>query len=169
MSDKDLIVMGRFGAPHGVLGWIRIISHCRPPEQIFKYPNWYIQTSLGEWLELDKRDTQKWSKKLLIKPIGVQNRSEIEHLVNQDIAILRHDLPKVKNQYYWADLTGCKVESINGLDFGNVVSLMETGANDVLICKDKDGQEHLIPFKTPEVIKTVDIEQKYILVDWAGI
>ena len=44
---------------------------------------------------------------------------------------------------------------------------METGANDVLVVKDKiDQQEILIPYIKEQVVKQVDISNRTIIVDW---
>ena len=51
---------------------------------------------------------------------------------------------------------------------GQVVSLMETGANDVLVVREQDetGRERLIPFIMDQVIREVDLERGLLIVDW---
>ena len=50
------------------------------------------------------------------------------------------------------------------MQFGTVDSLLETGANDVLVVKGESG-ETLIPF-IDSVIKQVSLKDKMIRVDW---
>jgi 16S rRNA processing protein RimM len=50
--------------------------------------------------------------------------------------------------------------------FGNVETLMETGANDVLVVRD-GGTESLIPYINGVVVD-VDRTAKRIVVDWSG-
>ena len=80
------------------------------------------------------------------------------------VGLSRDKLPKLKaNSFYWADLIGLNVESKDGIKFGVVDSIMETGSNDVLVVKGKN--EILIPY-LPDVILSVDLKTKRVLVDW---
>jgi chemotaxis signal transduction protein len=45
---------------------------------------------------------------------------------------------------YWVDLVGCEVINREGVNFGRIVELMETGANDVLVVR--GDRERLIPY-----------------------
>ena len=53
-----------------------------------------------------------------------------------------------------------------GAALGKVETLMETGANDVLVVK-QGVEESLIPFIDAVIVK-VDREAKCITVDWSG-
>jgi 16S rRNA processing protein RimM len=77
-------------------------------------------------------------------------------------------LPKNgKDGYYWSDLIGLEVINLQDECLGSVVSLLETGANDVLQVQDeKEGStERLIPF-TAQVIVKVDLTACRLTVDW---
>ncbi|MFO1374129.1 MAG: ribosome maturation factor RimM, partial [Agitococcus sp.] len=53
---------------------------------------------------------------------------------------------------------------------GQVYSLMETGANDVLVVRacagSIDSQERLIPWIPEQVVTAVDIVNRRLVVDW---
>ena len=57
-----------------------------------------------------------------------------------------------------------------GVVFGKISRLMETGSNDVLIVKpgvgSVDDKERLIPFVAGRIIKDVDIVARRMVVDW---
>jgi 16S rRNA processing protein RimM len=69
-----------------------------------------------------------------------------------------------KGEYYWADLEGLRVVNLEGVEFGTVSHLFETGANDVLVVTDGE-RERLIPF-TRNAVKKVDLAAREIRVDW---
>lgn len=96
--------------------------------------------------------------------------------------------PAEEGEYYWADLVGLKVRNTEGLDFGVVTSMLDTGANAVMVVQvgqvvrvvrvvQQAGQpvvqqsavdrsaERLIPF-IASVIKRVDIAAGLIEVQW---
>jgi 16S rRNA processing protein RimM len=71
--------------------------------------------------------------------------------------------PPKENEFYWSDLIGLKVLNREGVELGKVDSLMESGANDLLVVK--GAREHLIPFIAAFVGK-VDVAGGTIEVDW---
>ena len=88
-------------------------------------------------------------------------------LKNHTIAVERTDLPALeKNEYYWDDLIGLSVINTQGKSFGVVDHFFETSANDVIITK--GTKTRYIPY-IKQVIKSVDLEKKLIIVEWEGI
>lgn len=94
-------------------------------------------------------------------------------LINCEIFIDASQLPDLNSgEYYWKDLLGCQVVTVSGYQLGQVINMIETGSNDVLVVKanlKKDAfciQERLIPFLEGQVIKHVDIAVRIIKVDW---
>jgi 16S rRNA processing protein RimM len=72
--------------------------------------------------------------------------------------------PPAQDEYYWADLEGLFVSTLDGIGLGQVDHLFSTPGNDVLVVKGE--RERLIPFIWGQVIKDVDLEQGLIRVDW---
>ena len=164
----EIVPMGRFGSPHGVKGWISVISYSRPPDKIFDYGAWHVDHGNG-WQSLSIVEFAVWSKKLVVLPEGINNRSQIEPWVNCEIGVNREMLPELEESegYYWHDLIGLTVKNKQGFIFGQVESLMATGANDILVVKDQaHKKEHLIPFVRPHIVQSVDIKAKLIVLDW---
>ncbi|MDP3589089.1 MAG: ribosome maturation factor RimM, partial [Methylobacter sp.] len=56
------------------------------------------------------------------------------------------------------------VETIDGIQLGAVDSLLETGANDVIIVQGE--RERVIPFLQGRTIIKVDLDAGKIIVDW---
>ncbi|OGT20249.1 MAG: 16S rRNA processing protein RimM, partial [Gallionellales bacterium RIFOXYB12_FULL_54_9] len=84
------------------------------------------------------------------------------------IAVPRSSLPEqIDGEYYWADLIGMTVINEAEVNFGTVVELLETGANDVLIVRGSSGPDVLIPF-LKSVIGKVDLTARTIRVDWSA-
>jgi 16S rRNA processing protein RimM len=80
---------------------------------------------------------------------------------------LPHLAENGKDGYYWSDLIGTSVFNLQNEEFGNVIGLLRTGANDVLQVQSVRGdqKERLIPF-IDQVIVDVDLEARKITVDW---
>ena len=80
-------------------------------------------------------------------------------------------MPRLENgDFYWNDLVGMRVKSKDGVFFGKVVKLIETGANDVLVVSPSKGswddKERLIPYVEDKIIVKVDQSSNQITVNW---
>jgi 16S rRNA processing protein RimM len=171
LNGKDLVVLGKFGAVYGINGWLKVNSYTEIPEGIFDYTPWQIQQQ-GNWRPVQISSWKRHSNGLIAKIDGVNDRDQAQLYVNIDIAVTPAALPKLEDgDYYWKDLMGMTVVTEAGYDLGEVVDMMETGSNDVIVVKanrnDAFGQkERLLPFLTDSVIKAVDKAQGRIIVDW---
>lgn len=158
------VTLGRLGSPFGVKGWLRVQSYTRPPEQIFAYPLWHIGGG-GQWTHMRLEEVQTQGKGWIVRLAGIMDRDAAVALSGTTVAIPRADLPPPEDgTYYWMDLIGLRVIALDGLELGRVASLMETGANDVLIVE--GAEERLIPFIQPDVVRRIDLDQNLIEVDW---
>ncbi len=171
MNGKDLVVLGKFGAVYGINGWLKVNSYTDVPEGIFDYTPWQIQLQ-GNWRQVQISGKKRHGNGLIVKLAEVSDRDQAQLYVNADIAVERSALPQLaEGDYYWRDLMGMAVVNEAGYHLGEVVDMMETGSNDVLVVKanksDAFGKtERLLPFLTDSVIKEVNNAERRILVDW---
>lgn len=158
------VVIGRIVGLYGVQGWLRIHSYTRPPQGILEYRQWLVARS-GSWQPMELADGRRHGKGLLAKLEGISGREEARARIGCDIAIPRAILPPLpEGEYYWADLVGLRVRTLEGVDLGRVDHLLETGSNDVIVVV--GDRERLIPFVPGRDIVTVDLDAGQICVDW---
>jgi 16S rRNA processing protein RimM len=171
LNGKDLVVLGKFGAVYGINGWLKVNSYTDIPEGIFDYTPWQIQLQ-GNWRQVQISGKKRHGNGLIVKLADVADRDQAQLYVNADIAVERSALPQLaEGDFYWRDLMGMAVVNEAGYHLGEVVDMMETGSNDVLVVKanksDAFGKtERLLPFLTDSVIKEVNNAERRILVDW---
>ena len=163
-ETESRITVGRFGGVHGVKGWIKINSYTRPKENIFSYTPWIVKKD-SNWQEEKVEETQQRGERLLVKLIGIDTPEQAREFINSDIAISRGQLPALKeNEYYWFDLIGLEVFNQDEVRLGEIKEILETGANDVLVIKDK--RKYLIPLLIGIYVMRVDLEAGKVSVDW---
>ena len=169
MKSGKKILVGKISNPHGIKGWVKVISFTDPIENILSYKKLTIsdnQTEKTYCLE----DSRIQGNKIVIKLEGVNNRDDADLLKNLQIEVNRSDLPKLdENSYYWEDLVDFNVIDIKGMHVGKVDSLFRTGSNDVLVIINETKQRLLVPFIMEEVIKYVDLDKELISIDWAEL
>ena len=149
---------------HGVLGWVRVVSWCEPPENLLGYPSWYLCRGgrCGLWRV---RDGRAHGKGVAAWLEGCEDRDRAQALAGATVAVRRAELPDPgEGEYYWADLIGLTVVSAAGQELGRVAALMATGANDVLVVQGE--RERLIPFLPGSVVQEVDLAARRVRVDW---
>lgn len=164
---SDKVVVGKIGAPYGVKGWLKIHSFTEQAETIFDYQPWLIG---DKSIIVDQWRLQ--GKSLVAKLDGIETREEADFIKNAEVSIDASLLPDLgEEEFYWRDLQGMQVVTLDGYNLGVVQDVFNTGANDVLQvkanAKDAFGQrERLLPFVYDEVIHNVDTEEKVITVEW---
>ena len=167
-NDKNVFV-GKVSGPHGIKGWVKVISYTNPLENILSYKEWFIINKEGKKL-FSIEDFRIQGKKIIVKLDGIQDRNSAEDLKNKEILVSRIELPKLeKNTYYWNDLLDLPVLDKKGKQIGKVDSLFETGSNDVLVIVNENKERLLVPFIMEEVIKKVDLVKEFISIDWPEI
>lgn len=171
MSQSELILVGKIGAPYGIKGWFKINTYTEVPEGIFEYSPWFV-TINGQQQDVKVVEWRRHNKGLIAKFDKVDDRNQAEAWLHAEIFVLADQLPELEgDDFYWRDLKGMQVNASNGYNLGTVSGLMETGSNDVLVVdanrNDAFGKtERLIPFIQDEVIIKVDKDQNTITVDW---
>jgi 16S rRNA processing protein RimM len=159
-----MVVMGKIVAAQGILGWLKEQTFTEYLDSLLDYDTWYVGNEQA-WRPLQVLEADVHGKVLVAKLEGIADRTAAEKYKGQLIAVPRTELPEQEEgEYYWSDLVGLAVENLTGDKFGTVDSLLETGANDVLVVKGENG-ETLIPF-IASVIQQVSLKDKTIRVDW---
>lgn len=157
------IELGQIVGVHGVRGWVKIYSDCRPREAIFKHKRFIAKWLHGEQ-ELILSQGRNQTNGLVAKFVGIDDRDQALALMG--VRLWVSQLPKLpKGQYYWADLIGLTVRNLQNETLGTVKELFETGANDVVVVEN-NGEEILIPYAIPQYIQNIDLENKIMTVDW---
>ena len=172
IDASKLVIMGRIVAPYGVFGWLKVLPETEIFDGLLDYKSWFIGKG-DVWREYSIAESKIHNDVLAVKLKSIDDRDAALTCKGKQVAVRRESLPKAgENEYYWSDLIGLNVKNQQEIDFGLITDVFATGANDVIeINGDKSPvrqiaeRERLIPF-TPQVIITVDLSAKTMLVDW---
>ena len=108
---------------------------------------------------------RRHGKGVIARLQGVDSREGAAALSGMTVSVRREQLPRTApGEYYWVDLIGLRVTTTDGAELGTVASLIETGANDVLVVA--GARERLIPFLPERTVTCVDLEAGTLTVDW---
>lgn len=158
----DIVLVGKFGAPQGVRGEIRIRSYTDDPMAIASYGELSDATGTRRFRIVSARPLK--DSMLVARIEGVGERSLAETLTNIDLYVPRARLPAPdEDEYYHADLIGLEARLADGLAYGRIVRIENYGAGDILEILRPDGDEAMIAF-TRANVPTVDIRGGFVVV-----
>jgi len=160
--QDGIVPLGHISGVHGVKGWVKVHSWTRPREAILEYQPWLVGK---DRTPLSIVSGRRQGKAIIASLPGVDDRDQALAFVRQEIAVFRSQMPELQGAaYYWADLEGLEVTTVEGRSLGRVTRLMETGAHDVMVV---DGdRQRLIPFVQGQYVRQVDLGSGCIEVDW---
>ena len=133
MTKSNFVHVGTFSSPIGIKGEIKVNIFVSSFE-FFKKLNVYV----------NENDSISWSfnkmrlanNKLIVLPQGCFCRNDAKKLQGKKIFTPSGIFPKTrKNEYYVRDLIGCSIYMMNGNKIGNVISVNNFGADDLLEVK----------------------------------
>ena len=161
MNKANIVHVATFGAAIGLKGEIKLNLFTSTID---------VFVSLGEYYNFDQ--SVKWNfdsifmrnEKCVAHPSHCNNRNDAEELKNQKIFSFKENFPiPDPGKYLVSDLIGCELINKNGTFFGNVISVDNFGAGDLLETI-YENKKIYIPLNDDNVI-SVDIKNKNILVN----
>jgi 16S rRNA processing protein RimM len=164
-DEQRFVTLGRISGAHGIQGWVKVHSDTSPRENIVNYSPWFLELG-GRQERRQVKGGRRQGKAVVAKLIGCNDRDAAEALVGALIRVPRSELPETTEpgEYYWADLVGLRVETLDGVDLGTIEQLFETGSNDVIVVQGE--RERLIPYIWQQVVVEVDLQAGLMRVDW---
>ena len=161
-DGRKVIQLGHISGVHGIKGWVKVYSLTDPREAIFEYQPWLLGESRAE---ARFAQGKKQGKYLIALFDNVNDREQAQSLVNRPIAVYRDQFPQLpEDEFYWTDLQGLSVRLGDGTELGIIEKMLATGAHDVMVVR--GDRERLIPFVPEQYVKSVNLDDGVVLVDW---
>ena len=161
MSKSNLVHVGTFGSPIGLKGEIKV-KMLTSSFEFFKMLKVYLNEDASEtWNFIKMRIL---NNKLIVHPQDCNNRDDAEKFRGKKIFSQSSNFPETnKDEYYVRDLIGFRVIMINGKKIGNVISVKNFGASDLLETK-INNKTFYIPMNKDNLV-SVDMDKKKIIVN----
>ena len=142
-GEPVFLAVGKLRRPHGVTGEMLMEVLTDFPERIRPRMTLYTEP---EHRPLVLRSVRPHNAGLLVAFDGYHTPEQAGELRNQVVAVTATDRPKLpEGEYYHHQLIGLQVRTAAGQALGQVVEILTTGANDVLVVRGASGPEILIP------------------------
>ena len=165
----DAVEVGRIVGAWGVKGDFKVLPFADDPQALFSTKRWYLRPGEGPGVAppplLRVMQSREQAGVVVASAQEVADRNAAEALKGARVFVPRSSFPtEGVDEYYWVDLIGCRVVNREGIELGEVLDLLDTGAHSVLRVE-RGGTERLIPF-VATYVDSVDLPMRRITVDW---
>ncbi len=159
--------VGKIVNTHGIQGEVRVISRTDFPEERYTPGNHLHLFIPGQKQPIDVVvKTHRRHKNFdLLSFEGLNNINDVEKWKNGILKVTKEQLQELpEGEYYFHEIIGCDVETVDGEHIGKVIEILSPGANDVWVVKPDNGKEILIPY-IDEVVLSVSVADKKITIE----
>lgn len=160
-GEPVFLVVGKLRRPHGVRGEILMEVYTDFPERITAGKTVFLG---DDHVPMEIESCRGHQQGLLITFRGVHVREEAGEMRNRLVFIDSDAIPELaQGEFYHHQLIGLRVFDEHRSPLGVVTSLLETGANDILVVKNDNRKDLLMPI-TDEVVLNIDLQNGEMLV-----
>ncbi|MFN8439331.1 MAG: ribosome maturation factor RimM [Caldilineaceae bacterium] len=162
---EGYLAVGYIVGVHGLKGELKVELYTDFPERFEAG----VEVMIGERLQKYTIESSRPHKThLLLKLKKIDRREDAELLRSQWILIDEEDAVDLQEDEYWIhEILGLRVLTVEGQTLGEVVDVLQTGANDVYVVRldpVRGNQTELLLPAIGDVVKTVDLEDETITV-----
>jgi 16S rRNA processing protein RimM len=105
------------------------------------------------------------ASEILVSFAGCKGREAAEAMRGYEVLGEAGELMALpEGEFYWHQLVGCRVATLDDQLIGRVKSLWDAGGHDLLVVEREEGGEVLIP-TSKEVLREIDLEAKTLRID----
>lgn len=170
LAESPLVVLGEIVSVHGIRGAVKVYSHTQPLDNVLNYPVWILRKG-REQRQVSVTAGRVQGRVLVVQLKGLKDRDQALELKDWEICVPQSELPDLsEGEYYWHQLVGLQVVTVEGQLLGRIDHLLETGSNDVMVVKpcagSIDQRERLLPYLPDMYIKHIDLTEALMQVDW---
>ena len=165
-TSQRLVLMGAILGAHGIKGEVKVKSFAAKPAAIADYGP-LADPKRKRSFELSIVGTADAAKGVVIARIaGIADRNAAEALKGVELFVARERLPAPEDpeEYYLADLIGLPAFDRADKKLGEIVSVDNYGAGDLLLVVPESGEGFVVLF-TKAFVPVVDIAGGRVVLD----
>jgi len=159
--------VGKIVNTHGIRGEVRVISRTDFPEQRYRKGNrlYLFLPKESEPVPLTVKSWRVHKNFDLLRFEGYDSIQDVEKFKGGMLKIPESSLDELdEGEYYFFEIIGCSVYTMEGKEIGKVKEILTPGANDVWVVDGEGGEKIYIPY-IGDVVKKVDVKDKKIWIE----
>jgi 16S rRNA processing protein RimM len=161
-QPPEHLVVGRVVRPHGIRGAL-ILEALSPMIRSIEPESVVLLGAPPE--QVTVLQIRPHRDRYLTQIAGCNSREQAERYRGMELRIPFDQVdPLPEGEYYYWQILGMMVSTMDGESLGEITRILETGANDVYVVQTAEGKEILIPAIAP-VIKEIDLDNRTLRVE----
>ena len=168
MGRNDFFLVGKIVRAHGLLGNVKVLSFAESPALFKPGGLILVKSTTDREKMLEIRWAREHARLILMSLKGIDSRDLAESLVGSELFIDKAVHPELEEDtFYWSDIIGLSVFTIEEEYLGKIDSIIETGSNDVYVVKDnsKDRDNEVLVPALESVVIEIDLKRNLMRVD----
>jgi 16S rRNA processing protein RimM len=164
LSPDGKLCLGRITGAHGLKGEVRVESYTAAPEDIAAYGPLSDESGARSFKFASLRMVKDGN--IVARLASVPDRAAAESLRGVRLFVRREDLPApADDEWYYADLIGLKALTADGELIGEVASIQNFGAGDLLEIRLVENiKTTFVPFTT-QCVPQVDVKLGLLVIN----
>jgi 16S rRNA processing protein RimM len=165
-APGSLVAVGRIAKPQGRFGEVAVDPWTDDPERFGVLDRVFVSDEADrETGSFSIEGFRMHKGRPVLKLVGVSSIGEARTLCGKKLTIPETELlPLAEGSFYTFQLRGLAVADRRSGEIGMVEDLLETGGTDLLVVRQKDGTETLVPL-CEEIVRNIDIDGRRIEID----
>lgn len=160
---NDLLQVGAISSTHGIRGEVKVFPTTDDVKRFKKLKEVILDTG-KEQINLEIEGVKFFKQFAILKFKGIDNINDIEKYKGKPLLVTRENAVKLaKDEYFIADMIGMDVVTDEGVAFGTLSDVLQTGANDVYEIKSEEHGLVLVP-AIKECVLKVDMKKRVITI-----
>ena len=152
--NKNLLEIGKIVTIFGLKGEVKVQPWCDDPQLLCELETLYWRS--GTPVTVERARVQK--NMAVVKIAGIDTPEDAQKLRNHVLYMDRRDVELPEGSWFVADLLGLEVYGTDGVHYGTLSDVTETGANDVYHVH-REGEKDLLIPAIPSVIDSISLDE----------
>lgn len=159
-----MFLVGTIVGTFGNKGDIKISPLINPPDFLLEFNSIFIENTDSNKQEFRVIKSKKHKNIFIFSLEGISDMNVAESLSGLSVYVPTIELKELKkNEYYYHDLIGLTAYTETGTLIGKVDHITK-GGNDILVIKNEQGKEIMVPF-ADELVPEVNLSDKTITIN----
>lgn len=161
----DFYHVGKIVNTHGIRGELRVVPITDFASERFQAGSKLVIEKGGQYIPVTVEQARPHKGMELIKFAEYDNINDVQNFRDCYLSVAAEQMkPLEDGRYYYHQIIGLTVVTVDGRELGKIKEIMAPGANDVWVV-DRPGQDDLLLPAIKDVIKQVDLDQQRVIVE----